>query len=980
MIQKLLLFAAILIASIPVFASSNFSNSHSYYTLRPEDAHAVYLEKGNFGVHADGVHDDSDALQQAINRVQETTYDGVVFVPEGRYRLAKTVYVWEGIRLIGYGKRRPVFVMGKNTPGFQQGERKYMLWFTDYRPKPGEPVIDASEFTFFSGVNNIDFELQAGNPAAVAIRFHVAQHGVLTHIDFHLGSAKAALEDIGNQASDIHIYGGQYGIITKKTSPAWQFLLMDSSFEGQSVAAIRTQEAGFTLVRDRFTNMPVALEIPPGQVEQLYGRDLWMKDIGKAALVTGDTKNLRSEITLEHVACNNVPHFVQGKEAVHAPSKFYVEERFTEGLNINDAGREGGIAVHHLEHALLNPSTPVASDVPALPPMSEWVDVKTLGVKGDGGTDDTAALQAAIDQHRVLFLPSGMYRLTGSLKLRGDTVLIGFSPATTQLTLWDETPEFAGSGETMPLLIAPKDGTNIVSGIGISTGMGNPRAAGILWMAASKSLLDDVTFVPGHTRYIEALSPAHAAPPRRDRAQMEKYFETQGPDLWVKDGGGGILRGLWTHGSFSHQGLLVENTSTPTSIYQLSCEHHIHNEVQLHHVQNWRIYDLQTEEEYPAGSEALAVEIEGSKHITFANTYMYRVSRSIYPKLYAVTTHDSSDIHFDNVKVFSQTRLAFDNSVFDENSGVKVRAHHFVQFAVQAGMKAPTPLPLPSGIFAEGAKLEKLATGFTNASGLTADEAGKLFFTDAAMHKIYRWNAAAKQTEVIGQIPGRPMVAGLVPPSSLLVVGYEKAVYSLDTDKDEGPLEVPETEQLVPGTKLLLPVGLHNELAVLTDLVEHRGYVYRHGSNTAIISVVPNEHRGYFYAPGTKTAIMAGGTWRPMVQSSQMASFGLGEMHFVVSEDDEKTYRAVLDSYNKMSTGLFVERGGTSVVSDAAGNVYIASGEVYIYNRAGKQMGVLDIPERPESLAFGGPEHRTLFIGARSSLYAIRTAAAGSSH
>jgi sugar lactone lactonase YvrE len=64
-------------------------------------------------------------------------------------------------------------------------------------------------------------------------------------------------------------------------------------------------------------------------------------------------------------------------------------------------------------------------------------------------------------------------------------------------------------------------------------------------------------------------------------------------------------------------------------------------------------------------------------------------------------------------------------------------------------------------------------------------------------------------------------------------------------------------------------------------------------------------------------------------------------------------------------------------VSDEAGNVYIASDQVYVYDRAGKQIGVLELSERPGSLAFGGPDKRTLFIGARSSLYSIRTKAPG---
>ena len=95
---------------------------------------------------------------------------------------------------------------------------------------------------------------------------------------------------------------------------------------------------------------------------------------------------------------------------------------------------------------------------------------------------------------------------------------------------------------------------------------------------------------------------------------------------------------------------------------------------------------------------------------------MYRVSRNVKPKTQAVIVRNSDDIHFDNAKVFSQTRLAFDNAVLDETSSIAVRSRFFTHFSVQKGMKAAAPLPMPS-VFAKNAKLEKLATGFSNASG-----------------------------------------------------------------------------------------------------------------------------------------------------------------------------------------------------------------------------------------------------------------------
>jgi hypothetical protein len=93
----------------------------SVYTDRIDDRQTVYPTQSEFGVHADGRTDDTEAIQSAINRVQETTGEGILFVPEGRYRVTHTAYVWQGIRVIGYGRTRPVMMLAANTPGCQRG-------------------------------------------------------------------------------------------------------------------------------------------------------------------------------------------------------------------------------------------------------------------------------------------------------------------------------------------------------------------------------------------------------------------------------------------------------------------------------------------------------------------------------------------------------------------------------------------------------------------------------------------------------------------------------------------------------------------------------------------------------------------------------------------------------------------------------------------------------------------------------------------
>jgi sugar lactone lactonase YvrE len=264
-------------------------------------------------------------------------------------------------------------------------------------------------------------------------------------------------------------------------------------------------------------------------------------------------------------------------------------------------------------------------------------------------------------------------------------------------------------------------------------------------------------------------------------------------------------------------------------------------------------------------------------------------------------------------------------------------------------------------------------------------DAGILFFCDAARSNIYYWNDTGKKARLLAEIPGQPQVLGFVPPSSLLAIANQRAIYHLKIDATKGtPMtttnlaeSVKETVELLNDTVLLLPVGLHNQLSVMKDMMEHRGYVFRQNSNTAIVTNVPDEHRGYYYAPDTKTAIMAGGTWRPNLQSSQFAAFAPGDSHYLTSEDDGRTYVAKLENYRSLTTTAFAERGGTSVVVDSAGNIYIANGQVWIFNRNGKEIGMLEVPERPGSLAFGGLDKRTLYIGARSSLYSIRAKVPG---
>ncbi|MGC6547549.1 SMP-30/gluconolactonase/LRE family protein, partial [Escherichia coli] len=65
-------------------------------------------------------------------------------------------------------------------------------------------------------------------------------------------------------------------------------------------------------------------------------------------------------------------------------------------------------------------------------------------------------------------------------------------------------------------------------------------------------------------------------------------------------------------------------------------------------------------------------------------------------------------------------------------------------------------------------------------------------------------------------------------------------------------------------------------------------------------------------------------------------------------------------------------RGGESVAVAPDGRVYVANGQVSVYGADGKQVGRIDVPERPLQILFGGADKRTLFILTHHALYAAR--------
>ena len=963
------LVATMCVSVVPLFASS-------YYPARPDDARAVYLTHGKFPVTGDGVADDSAALQQAIDKVQESTNQGILFVPSGRYRVTKTIYIWPGIRLIGFGPTRPVLVLGTETPGFQKGPA-YMVFFAGGRPDAGATPPDASPGTFYSAVSNIDFEISDGNPGAVAVRAHYAQHCFLAHIDFRIGSGLAGIHDGGNVAQDVHFYGGQYGIWTRKPSPGWQFTVIDATFEGQREAAIREHEAGLTLVRPQFKNVPTAISIDAKYSDELWIKDGRMENVTGPAVIISNENNARTEINMENVVCRHVATFAAYRESgkrVAGPAEMYEVKTFSHGLHYADLGATPAIQDVYETAALSALPAPVNSDILDLPPMDTWVNIRSLGATGDGVTDDTEAFQRAIAKNRTIYLPSGQYRVTDTITLKPDTVLIGLQPSVTRILLADSTPAFQGVGSPKPLLETLREGTNIVTGIGLYTNGINPRAVAAKWGAGTHSMMNDVRFLGGHGTIDPNVSAREAHNAWREiynnthtaDASLDRRWDGQYPSLWIT--GGGTFVDLWTPSTFAQAGLYISNTSTPGRIYELSSEHHVRNEVILDHASNWQIYALQTEEERGEGGFALPLEIRDSSNITIANLHMYRVVSSYQPFKNAITVAGSSDIRFRNVHCYSDSKVSFDDVLYDQTHHTEMRQREFSWLTV-SGAAPQDARRKQSPVLAKGAQLEKVAGGFFNISGGAVDSAGDVYFIDAKWQTIYRWSPAKQQLNKVRDNPLDPIQLFFDKAGDLIVVSYsgDGTVYTFKpgaTGDDITTLKaVPSSPR--PGMTPVLPVSFwRNENDFVEAIPVKPPYQVISPDGTTFLPTDENFVSGELYYGSKLNGTLRAFGFAPVIA---------GQPYYVSDENGEKTYVGTVENDGTISNlKLFAEQGGESLTEDEKGNVYIAAGQIFVYNASGELMDTIDVPERPSQLLFGGPDGRTLFILARSSLYAVQ--------
>ncbi len=164
------------------------------------------------------------------------------------------------------------------------------------------------------------------------------------------------------------------------------------------------------------------------------------------------------------------------------------------------------------------PRHPKLAPAALFPADAGVIDVTSApyNAKGDGVTDDTAAIQKALndnpDRGATIYFPNGIYLVSDTLrwgKNERNTVFWGQSRVGTVLKLKDSCPGYANPRQPKAVIWtgnAPAQRfSNEIHSLTVDTGSGNPAACGVQFIANNQGGVTDVTIVSGDGQGVNGL-------------------------------------------------------------------------------------------------------------------------------------------------------------------------------------------------------------------------------------------------------------------------------------------------------------------------------------------------------------------------------------------------------------------------------------------------------------------------------------------
>lgn len=537
-----------------------------------------------------------------------------VFVPAGEYLIDDVVDCTLGYNddifqqadrqgaclLLGSraGAERPTLRLTDDAPGYEDPLLpKPMLWFwARASDNNGGSLVTRPQRLYHSGIVGIDFDT-AARPGAIGLRLAAAQGSMLEDVTVQAQGSHTGVLGVpsaGGNVSNLAVHGGRYGLdlltgggdenvsqvpvlvgltLTGQTETAFRY----GSLEAGSVVGAHIQVPAGTLGPAVVAESGVATnahlnlidtvidfeQADPANLAIRASRGLYLREVyvrqAASIVSTGNGQQLQG-------APNEWRQVAEFALAAPNGTRFGQSYRFPiyvdavdQGATYLNLGLDGLVPPADLmaRHLYDESTFPHAESATA-------VNIKAppFNAAGDYLTDDTAAIQQAIDEgHEVIYFPKGAYGVTETLRLRPETRLVGTARHLSLLVARDDPGgDFEHVHDPQPVIESADSplGDAVLAYLGIYNPTHVPGSTNLHWRTGQASVLRTLNHI-------------------RERAVLEPTVNSSEAMLRFSGNAGGKVYGHYrkdiqeaVNDNYRH--VLVKGTRAPLTFYQFNLE------------------------------------------------------------------------------------------------------------------------------------------------------------------------------------------------------------------------------------------------------------------------------------------------------------------------------------------------------------------------------------------------------------------------
>lgn len=399
----------------------------------------VYRSVADFGAKGDGSTDDTAAINSAIssgNRCgngcdSSTTSPAIIYFPPGTYMVSAPIVQYYFTQFIGDAVTVPTIKALSNFAGIAVIDSDPYL--------PGGANWYTNQNNFYRQIRNFVIDL-TGLPMSTGsgIHWQVAQATSLQNIQFKMvsgGGTSNHQQGIfmdngsGGWMTDLSFSGGNYGMFVGNQ----QFTTRNLTFNGCNTAIFQNWDWAWQYHGLNINNCGIGLDMSNSPSNQTVGSvsvidsHITNTPVGIKTAWAGasNVPTTGNTLIIDNVNFASCPAAVQNSGGSTVLAGNQVVSSWGQGRHYtgpNGSTFQGALTAPSKPAGLLSNGAYFTRSRPQYErlPASSFVSVKSAGAKGDGTTDDTQAIQNAmnsIQSGQVLYFDHGAYVISNTVKV-----------------------------------------------------------------------------------------------------------------------------------------------------------------------------------------------------------------------------------------------------------------------------------------------------------------------------------------------------------------------------------------------------------------------------------------------------------------------------------------------------------------------------------------------------------------------------------